>query len=65
MVHPKPGQTVQVWYNRRIAPTMPLHGKTGVVRIVARGKGPRNHGVVIDGRLWVVPCGNLRKAVQP
>jgi hypothetical protein len=52
---------VQVWYNRRLAVIMPLHGKVGRVVVVARGKGPRNHGVLIDGRLWVVPCGNLRK----
>jgi len=65
MVHPRIGQQVQVWYNRRIAPTMPLHGKVGVVRVVARGRGPRNHGIEIDDQLWVVPCGNLRKvAVQ-
>jgi hypothetical protein len=60
MVHPRIGQEVQVWYNKRLAPHMPLHGKVGTVRVVARGKGPRNHGVMIDGALWVVPCGNLR-----
>ena len=61
MVHPRRGQLVQVWYKRAIAPFMPLHGKTGRVAVVARGKGPRKHGAIIDGQLWVVPCGNLRK----
>ena len=41
---------------------MPLHGRFGIVRIVARGGGPRNHGVEIDGEIVAVPCGNLRKA---
>jgi len=51
---------VQIWYKKKLAPIMPLHGKQGAVCIVAKGKGPRNHGVLIDGSLWVVPCGNLR-----
>jgi len=38
---------------------MPLHGKTGVVRVVASGRGPRNVGVEIDGRVFVIPRGNL------
>jgi hypothetical protein len=38
---------------------MPLHGRTGVVRIVTRGRGPRNVGVEIDGQIVVIPRGNL------
>jgi hypothetical protein len=35
------------------------HGASGTVTIVSRGK-PRNHLVRLDdGRLVVVPCGNL------
>jgi hypothetical protein len=64
LVHPRHGQPVQIWYNKRIAPTMPLHGRTGTVQIIARGKGPRNHGVEIDGQVYAVPCGNLRKAKE-
>lgn len=63
IVNPRQGQQVQVWYNKRIAPTMPYHGKVGTVTIVCRGK-PRNHGVLIDGQVIAVPCGNIRK-VQP
>jgi hypothetical protein len=36
-----------------------LHGQLGVVRVVARGPGPRNHGLDV-GKLVVVPCGNLQ-----
>jgi len=61
MANPKPGQRVQVWYARRYAHTMPLHGKIGTVKIANRRGKPRNHGIEIDGVLWVIPCGNLRK----
>lgn len=37
---------------------MPHHGKVGRLAVVSRGK-PRNHGVEIDGRIVVVPCGNI------
>ncbi|MFP4141490.1 MAG: hypothetical protein ACLFVH_13195 [Phycisphaerae bacterium] len=67
--HPRIGQRVQVWYAvkpRRKggiakADLMPLHGQFGVVRVVATGPGPRNHGVEIGGELYVVPRGNLRR----
>lgn len=62
IVHPRQGQTVQVWYCRRVAPSMPLHGKVGRVVIVARGPGPRNHGIEIGGTVYAVPCGNIRSA---
>ena len=66
---PARGQRVQVWYatkpKRRggVAPAevMSLHGRIGIVRIVGRGPGPRNHGVEVGGRVYGVPCGNLRK----
>lgn len=61
IVNPRQNQTVQVWYNKRAAPMMPLHGKVGTVAIANHKGKPRNHGVLIDGRLWIVPCGNLRK----
>lgn len=59
--NPRKGTLAQVWYNKRIAPEMHLHGKIGVITVVSKGK-PRNHGITIEGRLWVVPCGNLRPA---
>ena len=57
--HPRPGQHVRIHYAKRSASVMPHHGKTGVVRIVSRGPGPRNIGVEIKGHLVVVPRGNL------
>lgn len=60
MLNPRKGQRVQVWYNKRVCGFMPLHGKIGIVIIVCRGR-PRNHGVEIEGRVYSIPCGNLRK----
>ena len=57
--HPRPEQRVRIHYAKRSASVMPHHGKTGVVRIVAKGPGPRNVGVEIDGKVVVVPRGNL------
>jgi len=57
--HPRQGQRVRIHYAKRAAPDMPHHGVVGVVRIVAAGPGPRNVGVEIDGRIIVVPRGNL------
>lgn len=60
MANPKVGQKVKVWYKKKLADWFPLHGKVGVVVIVSKGK-PRNHGVEIDGVMYVIPCGNLFK----
>jgi len=57
--HPRQGQRVRIHYAKRSAPIMPHHGMAGVVRIVSPGPGPRNVGVEIEGRLLVVPRGNL------
>ena len=57
--HPRIGQHVRIHYAKRIAAFMPHHGKTGVVRLVGHGPGPRNVGVETDGRTVVVPRGNL------
>jgi len=53
IANPRQGQPVPVWYaaQRR---HWPRHSK-------GRGK-PRNHGVRIGEKRYVVPCGNLRKA---
>lgn len=59
MGHPRLGQSVRVHYARRWG-AMPLQDRVGVVRVVASGRGPRNHGVEIDGRIYAVPCGNLQ-----
>jgi len=47
-----------MWYRDK---TMPLHGLTGTIVIVSRGPGPRNHGIAVDGVMYVVNRGHLRK----
>lgn len=56
LLNPKKNQPVQLWYKNK---AMPYHGQLGRIVIISRGK-PRNHGVEINGRIVVVPCGNLR-----
>jgi len=67
MANPRVGQIVRVGYSRvmlaRIgtrASVAPLQDALVKVVIVSKGK-PRNHGVELDGRLYIVPCGNLHK----
>ena len=60
---PKVGKLVQLWYAKQYAHLWPLHGRIGPLCIVGTGK-PRNHGVEIDGRIVVVPTGNLREPKQ-
>ena len=62
--NPKPGQVVQVWYRVADQPTRPLHGKTGIIEVAARGHGPRNHAVRVDGVLHSIPAGQLRAPQQ-
>ena len=57
--HPRAGNRVCIHYAKRSASIMPNHGRSGVVRIVSNGPGPRNVGVEISGLLVVVPRGNL------
>jgi hypothetical protein len=37
---PRPGQRVQVWYRRVVAPLVPLHGHWGSVAIAGRRAAP-------------------------
>lgn len=75
IVNPRLGMPVQIWYKKALASYFPLHGKVGRVVIVGRyrkapkvgvavegcrQRGPRNHGVEVDGIVYVVPCGNIR-----
>ncbi len=63
MLNPRLGQRVTVWYRANLRGSMPLHARAGIVRVRSHNK-PRNHGVEIDGRVYSVPCGNLRRAVS-
>lgn len=57
---PKPGQQVQVWYEKKAAALMPLHGQLGRVVAASRGPGPRNAKIDAGGAQYIVPRGNLR-----
>jgi len=61
---PKIGQRVQVVCDERCGAEyrylLSLDRKIGTLRVVARSKS-RTHGVEIDGRIYAVPRGNLRK----
>lgn len=58
LINPRPGRDARVHYRPEVAAYAPHHGRTVRVVIASRGS-PRNHGVLIDGRIVVVPCGNL------
>jgi hypothetical protein len=60
IANPKLGQTVQIWYKKSLADWFPLHGKVGSVAIVCKARKCRNHGVLVDGKVYAIPCGNLR-----
>lgn len=63
IVNPRIGQRVRIRYRPVLRDFMPLHDECGTVRIRSKGK-PRNHGIEVDGVLYVVPCGNLMKEQQ-
>jgi len=61
--NPRSGQSVRIVYSKMKRPAAcsqgePLHGRIGRIVIPSRGK-PRNHGVKIDGRIVVIPAGQL------
>lgn len=57
--HPRPFERVRVHYNKRVAPSMPWHGRVGVVARLWNGRGPLNIGVRIDGVSVVINRGHL------
>ncbi len=62
LVNPRLGERVRIHYAPQYGRWMPLQDRVGTVVILGRGK-PRNHGVEVDGRLYVVPCGNLNREI--
>ena len=60
LANPRRGQRVRIHYAPRHGVHMPLQDRVGTVVVVGRGK-PRNHGVMVDGELYCVPCGNVVK----
>lgn len=61
IVHPRIGQWVRIRYGKKYTVKPFLHDRIGKIVYRARGPGPRNHGVLLDGRVYVVPCGHLQK----
>lgn len=60
--NPRIGQTVQLWYADKWRPWVTIHGLIGTVVKRSNGK-PRNHMIEVEGRLVIVPCGNIRKVI--
>lgn len=60
LVNPAVNQRVVIRYAKSYSSTMPLHGLTGTVVVVGKGR-PRNHGVNVGGKIYAIPCGNLFK----
>ncbi len=59
---PRPGQRVMLRYRRPLRDAGMPHGVRGVVLIVGRGPGPRNHLIRLDdGRHMAVPAGHVFK----
>lgn len=58
---PKPGQRIQIRYAKAARAAVGHHGATGTVITAARGPGPRNAAIQIDGAAApiIVPRGNL------
>lgn len=62
--NPKHGDKVIVRYKKALKTWFPLEGKTGTITIVCKARRCRNHGVLIEGQMYVIPCGNLFFAPQ-
>lgn len=57
--NPQVGDQVIVRYKKALKQWFPLEGKCGTIAIVCKARRCRNHGVLIDGQMAVIPCGNL------
>jgi len=57
--NPRIGTPVIVRYKKSLKTWFPLEGKRGTIAIVCKARRCRNHGVLIDGQMVVIPCGNL------
>lgn len=64
MTNPRIGQWVRIRYGKKYIVKPRLHDRVGRIVCRARGPGPRNHGVLIDGRVYVVPCGHLQNVAN-
>ena len=57
--NPKPGTPVVIRYKKALKRWFPLEGKRGIITVVCKARRYRNHGVLVEGRLYAIPCGNL------
>ena len=56
---PRIGQEVEIRYGKHLRPFLKhLHERRGTV-VIRSNRRPRNHLVQVDGKSYVVPCGNL------
>ena len=60
--NPRRGDAVTIRYKKSLKSWFPLEGKTGTIHIVCKARRCRNHGVLVDGRLVVVPCATVTVA---
>ena len=56
---PKVGMHVKVHYRKSLQSEMPLQNKLGTILVLAKGRGPRNVLVLIQGKKYIIPRGNL------
>lgn len=61
---PERGDTVEVHYRKSARELMKMHLKVGVIVLAARGPGPHNAAVKIDGETFVIPKGNLMEVKE-
>ncbi len=57
--NPRKDDLVIVRYKKSLKSWFPLEGKTGTIAIACKARRCRNHGVIVDGQLYAIPCGNL------
>jgi hypothetical protein len=58
--NPRPGQLVRIAYAAIKRRATDLHGRIGRVVIPCRARRARNQGVEADGRIIVIPAGQLQ-----
>lgn len=63
--NPRKGDLVIVRYKKSLKSWFPLEGKAGTITVVCKARRCRNHGVLIDGKLYAIPCGNLFYSREP
>lgn len=63
--NPMVGDKVLIRYKKSLKSWFPLEGKTGTITIVCKARRCRNHGVIVNGQFYAIPCGNLFPLPKP